>query len=345
MSTRTVLRATVRPGRPVNDRGAVVVWVAIMIPVLLVMAALVIDVGSMYVERRALQNGADAAALAVAQECAHAGQGDRDGIAAQYVDLNAPGGQATCVCGIGEGLPACTGECAVALPAAVADAAGWVKVGSLNAVDFAFAPFLPIPSRNITADAIAAWGPLGGGVTLPLTFSECEYQLLGGAVGGPVPEGTVYVYFHDASHASLPEKTCNAWAGHMDVPGGFGWLSSDGTCQGNYTADGWISADPGKSQNECRSTFAGALGTVVLVPIFDQVTGTGANAQYHIAGFAGFELLGYRITGAMRSPGFSCPAGPGASAACIYGRFVPIVEAGPGFGGTDYGARAIRMVG
>ena len=41
-----------------------------MLVALIGVGALVIDVGRLYVERRDLQNGADAAALAVAQDCA-----------------------------------------------------------------------------------------------------------------------------------------------------------------------------------------------------------------------------------------------------------------------------------
>ena len=41
-----------------------------MLVVLIGVGALVIDSGALYAERRQLQNGADAAALAVAQDCA-----------------------------------------------------------------------------------------------------------------------------------------------------------------------------------------------------------------------------------------------------------------------------------
>lgn len=55
-----------------EDRGAIGVLIAVLIGggVLLGMAALVIDVGQIYQNRAELQNGADAAALAVAQQCA-----------------------------------------------------------------------------------------------------------------------------------------------------------------------------------------------------------------------------------------------------------------------------------
>ncbi len=55
-----------------DDRGAIGVMVAVLIGagVLLGMAAMVVDVGQIYQNRAELQNGADAAALGVARQCA-----------------------------------------------------------------------------------------------------------------------------------------------------------------------------------------------------------------------------------------------------------------------------------
>ena len=55
-----------------RESGAIIVIVAVLLVggVLIGMAALSIDVGSLYAERRQLQNGADSAALAVAQDAA-----------------------------------------------------------------------------------------------------------------------------------------------------------------------------------------------------------------------------------------------------------------------------------
>ena len=55
-------------GRHRDERGQVIVLGAVMIPVLLLLAALVIDVGNWYTHKRQLQNRADAAAFAAAVE-------------------------------------------------------------------------------------------------------------------------------------------------------------------------------------------------------------------------------------------------------------------------------------
>ena len=130
-----------------RDEGAVLITVALMMTVLLGVGALVIDLGALYVEKRELQNGADAAALAIAQGCAAGDCGAPGAIAQQYVNLNARDGVSGVgeVCGVGPGLTACSG----APPAGAAGATGWVKVSDLtqasgggNQVQFVLAPIM-----------------------------------------------------------------------------------------------------------------------------------------------------------------------------------------------------------
>ena len=63
-----------------EERGTVLALAAVMIPVFLLLAALVIDVGNWYTHKRQLQNRADAAAFAAGveyaknwQQCVYAG--------------------------------------------------------------------------------------------------------------------------------------------------------------------------------------------------------------------------------------------------------------------------------
>ena len=102
---RSLIRSRIRR----DDAGATIVIVALMMVVLLGMGALVIDVGQLYAERRELQNGADAAALAVAQDCAGGDCRDETTTAGTYADDNAHDGKAAVdeVCGSGPGLTPC----------------------------------------------------------------------------------------------------------------------------------------------------------------------------------------------------------------------------------------------
>lgn len=56
-----------------RDEGATIVLVAISMVVLIGFVGLVIDGGVVFDERRHLQNGADAAALAIAEDCGGSG--------------------------------------------------------------------------------------------------------------------------------------------------------------------------------------------------------------------------------------------------------------------------------
>lgn len=316
-------------------------WVALMMVVLLMVAALVIDVGAMYVERRQLQNGADAAALAVAQECSNGSCGDEWAIAGQYTDLNASGGDADVVCGEDPsgGLAPCTEPA----PEAAAGAVGWVLVRTTNNVDFELMP----GSRTLIATAAAAYGPMGSGVGAPLIFSVCEFEAMGGSLeDGTFPSGTNYIYFHGVGGTKEPGvASCTASPSGQDLPGGFGWVTATLTgCQGSYTAGEWVNAEPGNAASQaCRAGLQRWLNNEIVILMFDAERGQGANGQYHVAGFASFRLLGYRFPGERAPRGFTCPAGGNTS--CVYGEFTKVSTSGTSFGGGDFGVRVIRMVG
>jgi len=104
-STRTLLSMLRgRAGRR-SERGAVTVVVATLLGfgILTGSAALVVDVGAMYVEREELQSGADAAAMAVAERClvATCSNGSAMVVAAKYANKNAKDGhtKVTEICG------------------------------------------------------------------------------------------------------------------------------------------------------------------------------------------------------------------------------------------------------
>ncbi|HEX6235572.1 MAG TPA: pilus assembly protein TadG-related protein [Acidimicrobiales bacterium] len=325
-------------------------WVATTLTVLLGMGALVIDIGAIYQERRELQNGADAAALAVAKDCAAGDCLDELSTAQHFANENANDGASNVplVCGDGPGLDA---TCDVTPPEAEG-ADGWVRVdtttlkpGGGTRIDFVLAPFLDAANvgRTVKASAVAAWGPAGGLETIPLIFSECEYIEAGGDVYAdpPVfPEGEITIYLHSSEQAGV----CGAGPAGADLPGGFDWLDND-ACKVLVTAEDTVSVDPGNDvPSGCDPTKW--QDAVVVIPIFDRVDGTGAGGVYHIAGFVGFHVTGYRFPGERWPTGFDCPEAPGGSGACIRGYFTEATVPDGGFGeGTDYGAHVVKMIG
>jgi hypothetical protein len=331
-----------------RDRGVVLVWVALMLTALLGMGALVIDIGALYVEKRQLQNGADAAALAVAQDCAGGDCGAYSSRADQYADLNAKDGASAVdeVCGSSP-LPGCT-----APPDVPAGALGWVQVRTStesasggDEVGFLLAPVMnAMTGSTVRASAVAAWGTLGSASTFPFTFSECIFKVLGGDLDPDnpiVPEGTVTLYSKSGTGSSddgevLPSDECGVEPGGGTAAGNFGWLDTTDGCLAEVTVDGTIGGDTGASViAQCTLP---AIGETVVVPIYDTVSGTGTNAVYTIAGFAGFTITGYDLPGRRT---FNC----GGPVWCIQGHFTDVVAPGEFGGGANYGAVVVKMVG
>lgn len=338
------------------DDGVILVWVALMLVVLVGMGALVIDIGALYVERRELQNGADAAALAVAQDCAAGDCGSGGGAiqAQQYANLNANDGVSaldpSTPCGMGPGLSACSGNA----PSGVSGAGGWVRVGTStrdpdggNQVSFLLAPVISaLTGKTVTASAVAAWGPMGGGAVVPLVFSECEWTALGGNLAtGTFPTGVKAVTFHGTNPSSVD---CPIGPSGLDLPGGFGRVIA-ANCEADLTAGQWADVDTGANL-AANCDVQSWQNRVVVIAIFDETNGkTGANGAYHIAGFVGFEVLGYRIVasgggGGVQKFGSCTPDSPSDQYLC--GKFTPVSTDGGEFGaGPDFGARVIKMVG
>ena len=345
-----------------DDRGAVLVWVALMLTVLLGVGAIVIDAGALYAERRQLQNGADAAALAVAADCAAGDCLDEKATAEKYADENANDKAANVdeVCGSGTSLADTTCQDP---PAGTTGATGWVQVttsthnpASTNdkQVKFVLAPVLDAANvgRTVHASAAAAWGPIGSATTLPVAFSVCEYRNLGGTLDGSVfPQGLNYIYLHGDNPApdGAGYEDCPASPSGQDVPGGFGWLEPDVGCSASVDFDGWVGGDTGRS---APCTLDLHVGQEVLIPLYDEALYQGSHAEYHIIGFVGLTIDGYKFQNDyLPKPGMKkCGTQDGldelsGDVDCIRGHFTRMTTMGDGFGGgTDYGGHTVAMI-
>ncbi|GAA1366878.1 pilus assembly protein TadG-related protein [Catellatospora chokoriensis] len=191
-----------------RDRGAAATIVTILLAggVLLGMTALVVDVGRLYVEREDLQSGADAAAMAVALDCAKRNDPDRDrecraaaGTAPGYANNNAGDGTSGVrhVCGTDPRLPGCAGggqgnltDCLGQPPAN----ATWVEVRTstrLPSGSFilppSFAQTLAGGYSGSTVEACArvGWGSPSGGLALTFCLSEWTEGTAGGYAPAP----------------------------------------------------------------------------------------------------------------------------------------------------------------
>jgi hypothetical protein len=132
----------------------------------------------------------------------------------------------------------------------------------------------------------------------------------------------------------------------MFVPGGFGWLVTDGnTCQATSAVGGKSISEPGNNPSNGCSTadFAVLQNRTVLLPIFDQSGATGSNAWYHVYAYAAFTITGYYFAG-QYSWNNPCSG----SERCIAGYFTRFVDMSDRFtytpSGPDLGAAILRLV-
>ncbi|MEU7824096.1 pilus assembly protein TadG-related protein [Catellatospora sp. NPDC049133] len=355
------------------DRGAATTIVTILLAggVLLGMTALVVDVGRLYVEREDLQSGADAAAMAVALDCARRNDPARDaecraaaGTTSAYANSNAADGVSgyRYVCGSDSRLPTCTGtgqgnltDCLGERPTDVS----WAEVRTRTEVPGGSLILPPVFAQSLaggyngtTVEACArvGWGPPAGGFAL--TFSLCEYLDAVGAgdfvTGVPTAGDERVLHVHGHPDAN----PCNSGPSGSNLPGGFGWTDHDSSCLTTITG-GTYGSDPGNgTPNDCKDDLTALIDArrAVGIPIFEYVTNNGNNGVYTLRGFAAFVVTGYRLAGmsprdreSWLSGGSPCRGNDD----CVYGYFTNAVVEWTGSFGTSssLGATVVKTIG
>ena len=172
-----------------GDRGAAAVVIALVVPiVMLLIGGLIVDVGSWYSVRAQNQNGADGAALAVAQSCAR-GSCDTT-LAASYAttqgsnilgnsngNFGSGGGAVRVVCGNATGLTPCSNASIPSNPCPAAPASGgYVNVQTISVNTIGLSGTLLNNRTKVAACAQARWGaPSSCGSCVPMTMSLCEW--------------------------------------------------------------------------------------------------------------------------------------------------------------------------
>ena len=122
-----------------------------------------------------------------------------------------------------------------------------------------------------------------------------------------------------ATPAGRPGCPCFGVSTTLDLnkvgPGGFGIINIDGSsggtspgtlagwitggCSCSTTVPVWLNSDPGAKFNssQVQNAMDGAIGRTLLFPVYDAISGNGANLAYHVIGFAGFKVTGWTAKG------------------------------------------------
>jgi Flp pilus assembly protein TadG len=289
-----------------RDHGAVATIVTVFLAggVVMGMLALSADIGSIMSERRQVQNGADASAMALGALCATKDPGCADATAAAavkpYANANAKDnltaisnvcahGVATITnpCEVGDASD--LGKCAPA-PGWLTSAFPYVEVKARTQTSGGTGVFTPFAraltgSSNtyVTSCARSSWGPPSSYTgTIPVVFSACEWQNFMTADGGVYPPGP-----GSAGYGSGPgqvpwpaaslERIIYLYSANpsncafkgKDTDGGFGWVQS-ANCEATVSTAGWVQIDTGKSMPAgCKPVLASLYNKVIAIPVFD----------------------------------------------------------------------------
>lgn len=319
-----------------SERGATAVMVALLMVPLVGFAAIAVDAGALYAEKAQLQNGADAAALAVAQRCAAGACGDAASTAQAFASANANDGAANVF------------DIDLASNSVTVSDSTLTSSGDTS-VPHPFAALIGVTSATVHATATAVWGAPKAAKVLPLAISYCEFEKAALAPGTPM----------------LIRYDKNQPCPDQQIPGGFGWLDPiDGQCEAAIDLDAArAGSEPGNSfPGACGGVLNTLAGETILVPIFDHAYDKndveilaggkavgGQNGTFHIYAFAAFKIMNWRLSGGNKLPEVYMTSSPLAcNGECrgIIGTFdhwVSVDAAGTELGGPDLGASVVRL--
>jgi len=345
------MRVTPRLRR--DERGAVLVIVALSLVVLLGMLALVVDLGRAVAVRRAMVNASDSAALAAAQKCALGfGSGQAQAAATATAKMN--DANATLVSF--DAGPECDSLQTLGLKL--------VTVRYTTTVDYFVAPILGIDSQDVTTQATAQWGPAQKASPIPLRLDLDALLPCVGDFNSTV-EKTCYLGFDNNDPFGAENDWGWLYFGGQD---GAGWNTTDCTSQAGGSGDpiwfiegngfdaGVLKTPPptyvcsfSANAQDVVGALAGREGDILTFPVVDAVNypviGKGANLAWPVIAFTKLRLITV-----YDQPGASlhCPSLldiKNQSQFCLELRWE-----GPQPGGSDpgegpvYGMPAVRLV-
>jgi hypothetical protein len=294
-----------------SERGQAVVLAVMMMTSFLGMAALVLDTGSWFRERRHLQATADAAALAGAQSLPQ-DPGSASSLALQYAGSNGGNVAASDI---------------TFSSAYIANDTITVHAHS-NAPGF-FSKVFGISTVSVGATAAArAAIPGQARYSAPFAVDRLHPQLAGPGCpcyGVPttldlkkIGPGAFRIINLDGSQGGTGQSTLSDW-----ILNGYDGLMSLG----------WYWSDSGAKFNasEIDDALQARIGKELLFPIYSETQGQGSNFDYKIVGWAGFLLTGFDASGNNSQ---------------LFGSFTRTVWSGiqGQSSGPDYGVRVVALV-
>ncbi len=320
------------------------VLVGVLLAVLLALSGMAVDLGAVFAERRELRNGADAAALAIAEDCGRktrpCDEATAAGTAQDYADANAYD-NATAVESVQLTISGATTGAVRVVTAAWDAAAGeaGVRVPLLSLLGF--------HRVQVGAAATAIFDHPASMISpLPAIIDVCEFFNSGGYGTGEI----VNLYFLSPSSTNPAPVECPSNPAYMDFPGGFAWLEPNtaaGACSVGLSTATWAVSSTGEAVPvpECldpSALRAAIYDQDILLPMYDLVRSH--EKEYRVYGFSAFHVTAYKLTsGAAYAwpAGFKCPLSPAST--CLEGFFTSTTVFTGDPGGPDLGVVLVKL--
>jgi Flp pilus assembly protein TadG len=305
-----------------SERGQAFVLATVAMLACCGMAALVLDVGNWFRDKRRLQSTSDAAALAGAQQLPD------DAAAARATALNYANQNGGDVAG------------ANIVITSQYQANDTIFVKAQRNSPGIFTKVVGIGGADITASAKARVGPPAQALHVAPMVVFCGHSLIQNCNGGHTPE------FNVPTTLDYDPMGAPGAFGMLDLNGEGGTVGADEEGEwilhgfDKYLGLGKYKSDPGAkfSSENVSGALDDRIGTVLLFPVFKTLTGGGSNADYDIIGWIGFHLTGYEVHG---------------NNATLEGYFTTYIaqgilaQSGPGSGGVPsslFGVKSIQLI-
>ncbi len=298
-----------------RDEGAVAVFVAILMPVLMIMAAFALDIGNAYANGRQLSVSVDAATLAAAGKVGSAipyGQACTSTVLTSIGATGIATAEANAVntannkAGTSEPVDSVTVRCASANSVEV-------SVSNSRVVKTALAGIIGIDEIRPNSSAVARYQryPTAGGLR---PWAVCETTVVA-AQGAPNITFATWLDNKQFGGKCLADATGN-WGG-VDFDGGNNaagdlayWTQYGYPRPGDPVVtipNPVLPADPGVSNsNALKTAFASLVNQVVYFPSVTGITGNGNNATFNAVGVVTAKVCGIRYGNQVYNTGSTC---------------------------------------
>jgi hypothetical protein len=264
-----------------TDRGAIAVVAAIVFIPLSLMLAVVVDAGRVWVDKHRLQNGVEAAAVAVAAEWG------ANGVRCSSSSLAFVGG---------DGARPDSTNCSIT----GTQSSGVARVDAQESVSLIFGNLLGRETSQVRASTAVRVGPAESVIGLwPFGLCVNHPSIAQWIAGGMSAGVSTRITFQEQN------QRCGG-----DVSGNWATLDFSGGSNSNSETQSWIdsgylgwvevgdviSGSPGAPSISLAMT--GVIGQSIQLPLYSNPRNQGANALYTIVGFAQAVVVAAQFSGA-----------------------------------------------